>query len=58
MVDPEIPQPQRNKVTELQHSKEFLKEEDSTVVRQTLMITGDFNISWQIWHIHESLTIS
>jgi hypothetical protein len=45
-------------MTELQHSKEFLKEEDSPVVRQPLEIAGDFDISWQIWHVHEMLTES
>jgi hypothetical protein len=44
-------------MTELQHAKEFLEEQNSAVVRQTLMITGDFNISWQIWHVRELLTV-
>jgi hypothetical protein len=46
VANPKILQPQGKKMTKLQHSKEFLKEEDSAVVRQTLMITGDFDISW------------
>ena len=43
-------------MAELQHSKEFLEEVNSTVVRQTPMITGDFDISRQIWHARELLT--
>jgi hypothetical protein len=33
------------KMAKLQHSQKFVEEVDAAVVRQTRMITGDFNIS-------------
>jgi hypothetical protein len=41
---------------ELQHSKEFLEKDNSTVMRQTTVITGDFEVSWQIHHVRQFLT--
>jgi hypothetical protein len=35
-------------VAELQHSQKFMKQVDAGDMRQTLMITGDFYISWRI----------
>jgi hypothetical protein len=41
-------------MAELQHSQKFMEEVHATVVRQTRMITGDFDISWRIWHFTNS----
>jgi len=56
MVISKIRQIPRQKITELQHSKEFLEKVNPTVVRQAFVITADFEISWQILHSEESLT--
>ena len=54
----EIGQVPGEDITPLQHSEEFLEEVNSAVVRQTSMVTSDFDISWQIWHVRELLTLS
>jgi hypothetical protein len=41
----EIGQVAGQTIAQLQRSEEFLKKEDSTVMRQTSVITGDFNVS-------------
>ena len=41
----------------MQHSKDFLEEVNSAVVRQTSMVTGNFDVSWQIWHVRELLPL-
>jgi hypothetical protein len=38
------------KIVELQHSLEFMKEEHSTEVRQARMITAEFDVSRRILH--------
>jgi hypothetical protein len=41
-------------MAEPQHSQKFMKEVNTTVVRQTRMITGDSNISRRISHFTNS----
>jgi hypothetical protein len=45
-------------VAELQHSQKFMEEVDSSEVRQTSVIKGDFDISRRISHSREFLTDS
>jgi hypothetical protein len=41
-------------MAELQHSQKFVEEVNTAVVRQTRMITGDFDTPWRIWHFTNS----
>jgi hypothetical protein len=45
MTGAEITQSASKKVAKLQHSEEFLEEVNSSIVRQTPMVTGDFDVS-------------
>jgi hypothetical protein len=45
------------KVAELQHSDEFMKEVNAADVGQTRMIKGYFYISWRIAHFTNSSPI-
>jgi hypothetical protein len=56
MMRPEITHLPAEAATELQHSKEFLKIENPAVMRQTPLITGDLDVSWQIHHSRQFLT--
>jgi hypothetical protein len=58
MVRPKILQSLSQGPTKLQHSKEFLEKENSSIVRQTAIITGDFDISRQTHHFRPLLTNS
>jgi hypothetical protein len=44
----------RQEIPELHHSQEFMEEVDTAIVRETSMITGDFDISRRIWHSSNS----
>jgi len=46
------------KIPQLQHSRKFVKEENSAIVRQTSMITGDSYISWRMSHLEHYITKS
>jgi hypothetical protein len=41
-------------VAELRHSQKFMKKVDAADMRQTLMIAGDFYISWRIVYLTNS----
>ena len=43
-------------MTQLQHSKEFMKEEGTAVVCQTRMVKGDLDVSGRPEHLRRSLT--
>jgi hypothetical protein len=44
------------KIAQLQHSGKFVKKENSAVVRQTRMITGDFNVCRRSPHFEPHIT--
>src|SRR2546425_13117889 len=50
VVLPPIPQLPSEKVAQLQHSQEFVKEVDAAKMCQTLVVTGDGDISRRIFH--------
>ena len=43
-MQPRVIQIPREKISQLQHSKEFVKEVNAAIVRQTPVIPGDFYI--------------
>jgi hypothetical protein len=50
VVAPGVGQVRGEEMAEAQHSKKFMKEVNTAVVRQTPMITGDSNIPRRIRH--------
>jgi hypothetical protein len=50
MIAPRIVQTAMQPVPQLQHSKEFVEEEDPAIVRQTPVIKGDSEVSRRSSH--------
>jgi len=48
----------RGEFAELQHLKKFVKKANATVMRETSVVTSDFQISWRTAHFHPYLTKS
>jgi hypothetical protein len=46
------------KIPQLQHSREFVEEENPAIVRQTPVIKGDFYVSWRSAHAEPHFTNS
>ena len=56
MVAPSPVEMAGKEMTELQHSKEFVKEEGTAIVRQTRMVKRDLDVSGRSEHSRRSLT--
>jgi hypothetical protein len=53
-VAPGVGEVRGKEVAELQHSQKFMEEVDTAVVSETLMVTGDFDITGRIRHFTNS----
>jgi len=50
MIASRVAQPAVKPMPQLQHSNEFVEKEHATIVRQTSVIKGDFEVSWRAAH--------